>query len=59
MKEKVLFIITIETIKNNQLELKNTLIEMKNTLEGISSRLENAEKWTNDLEDRVMEGNQP
>lgn len=49
----------IETIKNKQLELKSTLIDRKNTLDGISSRLEDAEEWTNNLEDRKMEDNQP
>lgn len=33
--------------------------EMEGTLEGIKSRLEDAEKWTSNLEDRVMESTQP
>ena len=28
---------------------------MKNTLEGINSRINEAEKWINELEDRVVE----
>ena len=36
----------------------NTVIEIKNTLDGINSRLEEAEEWIGDLEDRVMESNQ-
>lgn len=31
---------------------------MRNTLDGINSRVEEGEEWNNDLEDRVMEGNQ-
>lgn len=33
--------------------------KMEDTLEGIKSRLEDAEKWTSNLEDRVMESTQP
>ena len=28
---------------------------MKNTLEGINSRLDDAEEWISDLEDRIVE----
>ena len=38
--------------------MKNSITKMKNTLEGINSRLEKAEKWIRELEDRVMESNQ-
>ena len=37
------------------MDLKNTITEMKNTIEGINSRLEYAEEWTSDLEDKVVE----
>lgn len=33
--------------------------EMENTPEGIKSGLEDAEKWTSNLEDRIMESSQP
>jgi len=32
---------------------------MKNTLERINSKLEDAEEWISDLEDRLMESTQP
>ena len=38
-----------------QTEMNKTLTEMKNTLEGINSRITEAEKWINDLEDRMVE----
>ena len=43
-----------ENIKKNQSGLKNTITNKKYT-KGINSRLENAEKWISDLEDRVLE----
>ena len=42
----------------NQSEMKNSITEIKNTLHGRNSRLEEAEEWISDLEDRVMESNQ-
>ena len=39
----------------NDLELKNKQIEMNTTLEGINSRITEAEEWTSDLEDRMVE----
>ena len=38
-----------------ELENKNTITEMKNTLEGINSRINEAEEWISELEDRVVE----
>ena len=38
-----------------QPELKNIITEMKNTLEGIHSRLNKAEEWISELEDRMGE----
>ena len=35
--------------------MKNTITEVKNTVEIINCRLEDAEEWINDLEDKVME----
>ena len=36
-------------------ELKNKQTEKNNTLEGINSRITEAEKWINELEDRMVE----
>ena len=41
-----------------QSEIKSMISEMKNTLDRINSRLEEAEEWLSDLEDKVMESNQ-
>ena len=35
--------------------MNNTITEIKNTQEGINSRITEAEKWINDLEDRMVE----
>ena len=35
--------------------MSNTITEMKTTLEGINSRITEAEEWTSDLEDRMVE----
>ena len=35
--------------------MNNTINEMKNTLEGINSRISEAEEWTSELEDRMVE----
>ena len=35
--------------------MNNTINEIKNTLEGINSRISEAEEWTSDLEDRIVE----
>lgn len=45
-------------VQKNQSEMKNIINEIKNTLYGISSRIDEAEKWINGLEDRVMDSNQ-
>ena len=36
-------------------ELKNKQTEMSNTLEGINSRIIEAEEWTSNWEDRMVE----
>ena len=41
----------------NQSEMKNSITEIKNTLDIINSKLEEAEEWVSDLEDKVMENN--
>ena len=38
--------------------MKNSVAEIKNKLDGINRRLEEAEEWVSDLEDRMMESNQ-
>ena len=38
--------------------MKNTVSEMKYTLEGISNRLDEAEDWISDVEDKVAENTQ-
>ena len=43
-----------ENIKNEKRELKKTITPMKNTLEGINGLTE-AEEWSNELKDRVVE----
>ena len=35
-------------------QLKNKQTEINNTLEGISSRITEAEKWKNNLDDRIV-----
>ena len=45
----------LEELKNKQTEMKNTITEMKTTREGINSRITEAEEWTSDLEDRMVE----
>ena len=47
-----------ENIKKKQSELKNSITEIKDSLQTINNTLENAEEWTNDLEDKVIESNQ-
>ena len=38
--------------------MKSAINEIRNMLDGMNSRLEEAEEWINDLEDRVMKSNQ-
>ena len=35
--------------------MNNTINEIKNSPEGISSRITEAEEWTSDLEDKIVE----
>ena len=44
-----------EELKSKQTVMNNTIIEIKNTLEGINSRITEAEEWTNEAEDKMME----
>ena len=43
----------IEIINRNQEEMKNTISEIKNKLEGIAIRMDEAEDWISELEDKV------
>ena len=43
----------IETINKDQKEVKNTIFELKNTGEVIKIRLDEAEDWISELEDKV------
>ena len=42
------------TIKRNQVKLENSFTERKVELKAINSKLNNAEAWISDLEDRIM-----
>ena len=42
-------------LKNKHTETSNTITEIKNTLEGIHSRISEAEEWTSELEDKMVE----
>ena len=48
----------IETINKGQEEMKNTISELKNTVEGIKSRLDEAQDWNTELEDKVEKNTQ-
>lgn len=43
----------IKTIKWNQLEIKDIISDINNILEGVKSRLDEAEIWINNLQDKV------
>ena len=45
----------LEELKNKHTEINSTITEIKNTLEGINSRISEAEKWTSELEDKMVE----
>ena len=51
--------LTAETkeLKNNQAEMKNAISEIWNLLDVMTTRMEEAEEWINDIEDRIMENN--
>ena len=48
----------IETINKGQEEMKNIISELQNTVEGIKSRLDEAEDWISELEDKVEKNTQ-
>ena len=45
----------LEELKKKHTETNNTITEIKDTLEGINSRISEAEKWTSELEDKMVE----
>ena len=45
----------INTIKKNQSKLDNSIAKVKANLEAMNNRLNNAEEWIINLEDRIME----
>ena len=45
----------LETRRRSQEKLENSLAEMKAELKAMNSRINNAEEWISDLEDRIME----
>ena len=45
----------LEELKKKHTETNNTITETKDTLEGINSRISEAEKWTSELEDKMVE----
>ena len=48
----------IETINKGQEEMKNTISKLKNTDEVLNSRLNEAEDWISELEDKVEKNSQ-
>ena len=47
--------ITLENVRRSQEKLENSFEEMQTELKALKSRMNNAEKWISDLEDRIME----
>ena len=45
----------LEELKNKQIKMTNTETAMKSTLEQINSRINEAEEWVSELEDRMVE----
>ena len=45
----------LEVLQNKKTEINNTITEMKNTREVINSRINEAEEWISDLDDRRVE----
>ena len=44
-----------ESIRRSHEKLENSLAEMQTELKALKSRMNNAEEWISDLEDRIME----
>ena len=45
----------LETIRKSQEKLENSFAETQAELKALKSRMDNAEEWISDLEDRIME----
>ena len=45
----------LENIRRSQEILENSFSEMQGELTALKSRMNNAEEWISDLEDRIME----
>ena len=45
----------LEIIKRSQSKLDSSTAKIKTSLKAVNNRLNDAEKWISDLEDRVME----
>ena len=45
----------LENIRRNIEKLENSFAEMQTELKALKSRMNNAEEWISDLEDRIME----
>ena len=45
----------LENIKRNIEKLENSFVEMKTELKTLKSRMNNADKWISDLEDKILE----
>ena len=45
----------LEELKSKQTMMNTTISKIKNSLEWINSRITQAEEWTNDLKDKIVE----
>ena len=45
----------IENVRRSQEKLENSLAEMQTELKALKSRVNNAEEWISEVEDRIME----
>ena len=48
----------LENIRRSQEKLENSLAEIQAKLKALKSRMNNAEEWISDLQDRIMETTQ-
>ena len=54
-KKQEMFNKFLEELKSKQTMMNNTRNEIENSLEGINSRIMEAEEWTSELEDTMVE----
>ena len=45
----------LENIRRNTEKLENSFVERQTELKALKSRMNNAEEWISDLQDRIME----